>query len=45
VAELEPEKWEWMVRHDADSPVTFKPGKTLAQYMSNIPITVKESRK
>lgn len=34
VAELEAEKWEWMLRHDADSPVTFKPGKTLIQYMS-----------
>jgi hypothetical protein len=39
VAEMEPEKWAWMVRHDADSPVTFKPGKTLAQYMPNNRLT------
>jgi len=34
VAELEPAKWDWMLRHDNDSPVTFKPGKTLKEYVS-----------
>jgi len=35
VAELEPKKWAWMKEHDEDSPVTFKPGRTLGDYMSN----------
>ena len=35
VRELEPEKWGWMVEHDKKSPVTFRPGKTLAEFMSN----------
>ena len=37
VRELEPEKWGWMVEHDTISPVTFRPGKTLSQFMSNAP--------
>jgi len=40
VSELEPEKWAWMLRHDADSPVTFRPGKTLGQFMSNPKLTL-----
>ena len=33
VAELEPVKFNWMLEHDKDSPVFFKPGCTLTQYL------------
>ena len=35
VSELEPEKYQWMLDHDHESPVTFKPGKTLTEYIHN----------
>lgn len=34
VAELEPEKFAWMIENDHLSPVPFKPGKTLHQYLN-----------
>ena len=34
VAKLEPEKWAWMLKHDKDSPVMFRPGKTLREYIN-----------
>jgi hypothetical protein len=35
VRELEPEKYAWMLENDRHSPVTFKPGKTFAEFTSN----------
>jgi len=32
------------MRHDADIPVTFKPGKTLSQYMHNAEAHGRQSR-
>lgn len=32
---LEPNKWNWLVEHDSESPVKFKPNKTLKEFMGD----------